>query len=348
VATIEKRVNGTGELSYRVKVRRKGQPAQTQTFERLTDAKKWAHRAEAAALENRVSNVAEAKRHTLGELVERYCRDVLPSRRPGTRQNRVAQFKVWVHRLGAYALSDVTPAMLVEARDAMLAEGRTGPTVNRYLAALSHVFTVAEKEWAWVESNPLRKVTKYKESRGRLRYLSREEMARLLEACKASRARDLYPAVLLALSTGMRRAELLGLTWDRVDMKAGRITLEHTKNGERRMVPLQGEALAAVRELVRRLDTPLLFPSRRHAHKPVDLRTHWETALRLAGIEDFKFHDLRHTAASYLAMSGADMLTIADVLGHKTLAMVKRYAHLSDQHKAAALARMNAAMFGQG
>jgi integrase len=151
--------------------------------------------------------------------------------------------------------------------------------------------------------------------------------------------------VLLALSTGMRREEVMSRTWDRVDLKAGRITLEQTKNGERRTVPLQGEALAAIRYLVRRVDTPLLFSSRKHPHKPIDLRTPWETALRRADVRDFRFHDLRHTAASYLAMSGADMLTIAAVLGHKTLSMVKRYAHLSDRHQAEAVARMNAALF---
>jgi integrase len=343
MATIQKRINGSGKVTFRVQVRRKGQPAQTATFERLTDAKKWAHTAEAAAIEGRHFKHAEAKKHTLSELVERYCRGVLPHKRLTTREKRTAQLKVWAEALGTHALADVTPAMLAEFRDKLLSEGRSGPTVNRYLAALSHGFTVAEKEWGWVEHNPLRKVAKYRENRGRLRYLSRDEMTRLLEACKASETRELYPAVLLALSTGMRHGELFGLTWERVDLKAGRITLEQTKNGERRTVPLQGEALAAVRELPRRLDTPLLFPSRKHPAKPVDLRTPWETVLRRAGVENFRFHDLRHTAASYLAMSGADMLTIAAVLGHKTLQMVKRYAHLSDQHQAEALTRMNAA-----
>lgn len=240
--------------------------------------------------------------------------------------------------------------MLGEFRDRLLSEGRSGPTANHYLAALSHAFSVAKREWGWVEYNPVRKVRKEKERTGRLRYLSREELDRLLQTCKAAKNRYLYPAVLLALSTGMRHGEIMGLTWDRVDLKAGRITLERTKNGERRLVPLNGEALAAAREMgkVRRLDSALLFLSHGDSATPIDLRKPWETALSVAGIENFRFHDLRHTAASYLAMSGADMLTIADVLGHKTLQMVKRYAHLSDQHKAEAVARMNAMLFGHG
>jgi hypothetical protein len=176
MATVEKRVGSDGAVSYRVKVRRKGQPLQTATFERLTDAKKWAHTAEAAAIEGRAFKHAEAKRHTLGELVERYCRDVLPHKRLTTREKRTTQLKVWAEALGSYMLADVTPALLAEFRDRLVSEGRSGPTANRYLAALSHVFTVAEKEWGWVEHNPLRKVTKHKENRGRLRYLSREEM----------------------------------------------------------------------------------------------------------------------------------------------------------------------------
>jgi integrase len=335
-----------------VKVRCKGQPAQTATFERLTDAKKWAHTAEAAAIEGRAFRHAEAKRHTLGELVTRYVRDVLPRKRAHTVKDQTQQLGVWAERWGHLLLSEVTPTLLAEARDTLLSEGRSGPTVNRYLAALSHAFTVAEQDWGWVQHNPVKKVRKLAENRGRLRYLTREEMTRLLDACKASASPYLYPVVLLALSTGMRHGEVLGLTWDRVDVKAGRITLDvqHTKNKDRRTVPVQGEALDALRTLakVRRIDTALLFPSHADSRKPIDPRTPWETARQRAGIEDFRFHDLRHTAASYLAMSGADMLTIAAVLGHRTLQMVQRYAHLSDQHKAEALGRMNEALFGQG
>jgi len=115
-----------------------------------------------------------------------------------------------------------------------------------------------------------------------------------------------------------------------------------------RGVPLAGLALERVKEharIRRRLDTPLLFPGN-NPGKPVDLRAPWNTAVKRAGLVDFRFHDLRHSAASYLAMNGASLNEIAAVLGHKTLAMVQRYAHLSESHKAGVVERMNAAIFG--
>jgi integrase len=168
----------------------------------------------------------------------------------------------------------------------------------------------------------------------------------LLHACQRSPNRFLYPVVLLALATGARKMELLQLTWSDVDLPRARIILQHTKGRERRALPLTGLALEAVQQLakVRRIDTPLLFP-RADGRGPVGLRAAWATALQDAAIEDFRFHDLRHSAASYLAMTGASVAEIAAILGHKTLAMVQRYAHLSEAHTATVVARMNAAIF---
>jgi len=140
----------------------------------------------------------------------------------------------------------------------------------------------------------------------------------------------------------------MSLRWQQVDLAGAMIRLEVTKNGERRALPLAGHALELVKERakVRRIDTDLLFPSKVNPAQPIDLRTPWETALKQAGIDDFRWHDLRHSAASYLAMNGATLAEIAEVLGHKTLAMVQRYAHLSEQHTAAVVARMNERIFG--
>jgi integrase len=221
---------------------------------------------------------------------------------------------------------------------------RAPATVARFLAALSHVFTIAMKEWQWVEDNPFRKVTKPKEPRGIVRFLDDAERKRLLEECKKSDSKDLYIAVVLALSTGVRKAELMGLRWRQVDLQRGVITLEDTKNDERRSVPLVGHALAlmAERSKVRKIDSDFVFPgvSKRPKNQPdakpvvqpIDLTKPWHTALGKAKIKDFRWHDLRHSCASYLAMNGATLAEIAEVLGHKTLSMVKRYAHLSDAH----------------
>lgn len=356
MAAITKRTAQNGDVSYQVKVRLKGHPAQSATFARLTDAKKWAKQTEAAILEGRHFKTSEAKRRTLGELVDAYTRDVLPDKKD--KAARTGQLNWWKEQLGSYALADIRPVLIAEYRDKLTREPRTLPsgreklrtpaTVNRYLAALSAAFTWAVKERQWVEDNPLAKVTKPKEPRGRVRFLSDDERAALLQACRESSNGDLYLAVVLALSTGARRMEVLGLRWPDVDMSRGIITLHQTKNGERRALPLAGHALELVRERgkVRRIDTDLLFPSSVRPQQPIDLHQPFEKALQAAGIENFRWHDLRHSAASYLAMSGASLAEIAEVLGHKTLSMVKRYSHLSEAHTAGVVARMNAAIFG--
>ena len=354
MATIEHRISDDGKKAYRVKIRLKGYPPLTATFERLTDARKWSQQTEAAIREGRHFKTTEAKRHTLAELIDRYTKEVLPTKRQGTTKDQVRQLAWWKEQLGTLALADITPARLAEYRDKLASEittrhqPRNPATVNRYLAALSHAFTIAVKEWQWLEDNPLRQVSKPKEARGRVRFLSDAERERLLQACQESSNPDLYTAVVLSLSTGARQQEIMSLRWPQVDLQTGMIRLEHTKNGERRALPLVGQALELVKERtkVRRLATDLLFPSKVNPAQPIDLRTPWETALKQAGIADFRWHDLRHSAASYLAMNGATLAEIAAVLGHKTLAMVQRYAHLSEQHTAAVVARMNERLFG--
>jgi integrase len=156
----------------------------------------------------------------------------------------------------------------------------------------------------------------------------------------------LYPAVVIALSTGARKMEVLSLTWGDIDLRRQQFVIQDSKNGERRTVPLVGKALEEVQRLwkVRRIDTALLFP-RVDGQQPLDIRYAWRQALSAAEITDFRFHDLRHSAASYLAMHGASLIELADILGHKSLQMVRRYAHLSEAHTATVVQRMNAAVF---
>ena len=353
MANIEKRVSKDGKTSYRVKIRLKGFPSQSATFERLTDAKKWTQQTESAIREGRHFKTTEAKRHTLTELIDRYCQDVLPNKKSA--KDQAQQLGWWKAEIGSYALADVTPSLLAEYRDKLGREitarkkPRSPASVVRYLAALSHAFTVAVNEWGWLEDSPMRKVTKPKESRGRVRFLSDDERVHLLKVCKESSNPYLYTVVVLALSTGMRQGEIMNLNWDTVDLSQGRAILHETKNNERRAVAITGHALELLVELskVRRIDSNLLFPTKEIApQKPMNLRAPWEAAVRKAELQDFKFHDLRHSAASYLAMNGASLAEIAEVLGHKTLQMVKRYAHLSEGHTARVVASMNDKIFG--
>ncbi|NCC03383.1 MAG: site-specific integrase [Proteobacteria bacterium] len=362
MATIQKRTNQNGETSYRVQVRIKGRPPETATFQRLTDARQWAQQTEADLRRGKHFKTSEAKRRTMGEAVERYIRDVLAhTRNPINRKTYLAW---WKKELGAYTLADVTPALIVEKRDKLVgtinkygrAIGRT--TANRYTQALGHVFSVAIKEWGWHSENPVGNISKFKEPRGRVRYLSDNERVALLAACKESDNPYLYQVVVLALSTGARKMEILSMKWQDISFERNAIILNETKNGERRVLPLAGHARMLLKDLsdIRVLGCDYVFPAKRvkrgadgkFLYQPIDIRTAWETALKKAKVEDFRFHDLRHSAASYLAMNGATLAEISEVLGHKTLQMVKRYAHLSEAHTSTVVASMNERIFGDG
>ena len=344
MATTQKRRNADGRIVYRVRIRRKGFPLRTATFHRLSEARNWATTTESETLQSRLSYADQE--YTLAATIDRYITDILPNKRPSTTRSQRQQLEWWRNALKGCKLDEVTPIMVAGYRDKLAK--RIGPaTVNRYLAALSHTFTVATKDWGWCYNNPLRNVRRLREPRGRVRYLSDEERHRLLAACQMSRNPHLHTLVVLALSTGARRGELLGLRWNNVDLDRGVITLHETKNGERRMLPLMGYAL----ELMRskgigqiKLDS-LVFPGPRRS-KPTHIRTAWNTALRRANLDDFRFHDLRHSCASYLAMGGASLAEIAEVLGHKDLDVTRRYAHLSQEHTRKLVGSMNDAIFG--
>jgi integrase len=284
-------------------------------------------------------------------MTDRYIQDVLP-------QSRTMHLNWWKSEIGKYALADVTPSMIAELRDRLLKEPtprgkkRSPSTVVRYMPSLSHTYTIAVKEWGWIDDSPMRKVIKPKEPRGRVRFLSDEERERLLEARKESKNLYIYTIVVLALSTGMRYGEIVHLKWNDIDFEHSRVILHETKNNERRGVHISGHALECLKGLskIRRIDTNLVFPSTKHfpdgKGKPIEFRKPWLTALAKAEIGDFRFHDLRHSCASYLAMNGASLAEIAEVLGHKSLQMVKRYSHISETHTSKVVARMNEKIFG--
>ena len=350
MATIEKRAR-QGKTVYRVKIRLRGHLPADATFDRITDAKRWAAQTETAIRSGRWFRDAEAKRVTLSELIDRYEREYLSTSDIRTKSGRVQRFHFWRDALGHLPLADVTAARVVEARAKLLktphrkGKSLAPATANQYVGDLRHCFTIAKREFSLIAENPLRDIRKLREPRGRVRFLTEEERDALLVECKAH-SETLHTLVVMALSTGARKGELLGLRWPDVDMKRGMLTFHQTKNGERRAAPLTGLAhrLLAKHAKVRRLDTVLLFPGLNG--RPLVIDKMFREAAARAGIKDFRFHDLRHTAASALAMNGATIAEIAEVLGHKTLQMVKRYTHLTEGHTRDVVGRMNKAMFG--
>ena len=353
MAQIRERTKKDGSKTYLVRIRIKGQPDVSATFSRLTDAKRWAQFTEVEMRSGAYLKTSEAKKHTLNETIERYVRDVLVHS-PQTFRTYKSQLEYWKESLGQLSLADLTTARIVEERDRLANQltrkktKRSPARVNRYLAALSTVLTTAYKEWEWLDDNPLRKVSKFIEPKGRVRYLDEDERKALLKACQESDNKELYLCVLMALSTGARRQEIWDLKWKDIDLKEGFITFYTTKNGEIRSVPIQGLGLENLRKYskVRRLDTDYLFPSKINPKKSINFRQPFEKALKEAGIEDFTWHDLRHSCESYLAINGVPLRTIAEILGHKSLQMVHRYSHLSSEHLKDAISDMNQKYFG--
>ena len=348
MATIERRKTVAGKPRYRALVRRAGFPSTSRTFGRLADANQWAKDVES---DMRAGRYKPARRHErkVFEVIDRYIATYLPAKKTGAKQEQ--QLLEWRRLIGDYDLQLLRPSDIARARDQLLVTGQNGErspaTVVRYLAALSHAFTVAVKDWAWLDANPCKLLMWPKEPRGRVRFLSEDERFRLLRACAESRCEQLHPVVLLALLTGMRRGEILGLRWENVDLQRHRLILTQTKNNERRQVPLVPRALAVIKTRLNGDARPraFVFAPRYGGGRALELRYFWTQALRGAGIDNFRFHDLRHTAASYLAMTGATTNEIAEILGHKTLAMVQRYAHLTTGHSAKVLARMESEVF---
>jgi integrase len=352
----------TGRVSFRVQVRRRGFRSQSATFPVRGEAKRWATHVEA-----RIRRERYAVLTPFANVVERYRKEVLPDFAEPARSSRELHLTWWTRRFGNLGLAAVNQVEIAKARDALALEkplsghrwthGRrrrkTYPsrhthspaTVNRYLSSLSHLFTVAMHEWNLVERHPVREVKRHAEPLGRARFLTDRERRQLLPQCKRSRWHQLHFLVLLAISTGARRSELIKLKWSDITLSARRpeIHVSESKNGDARFLPLIGHTLAIVRAMKRRHPpvNSYVFPARNGGDGPYrGFDKHWYEALAAAGIEDFRFHDLRHTCASYLAGDGASLLEIADVLGHRSLRMTLRYAHLGTGHKRARLARM--------
>lgn len=366
MAVIEERITNDGEITYRAKIRLKGVKNISATFKRKTDAVRWAERTENEIREGRYFKSDQARKKTVASLIDRYLELEAPKRKD--KQLVIPVLELWRGLIGEVTLKDLTPAILAECRDRLLVspneknkgaanrspdagKEKKGPaTVVRYMAVLSHALSLAVREWGWLDSNPMLKVKKPALPQARVRFLSDEERDRLLEVCRENVCPYLYPIVVIALSTGARKSEILNLRWKDIDLKRGMAQLEQTKNRERRALPLTHHAKELVQALHDKAKPDrhdFLFP-RADGMAPFTIQKVWYQAIQQAGLDDFHFHDLRHSAASYLAMNGATLAEIAEVLGHKTLQMVKRYAHLSDQHVAKVVERMNRKIFKSG
>jgi len=236
---------------------------------------------------------------------------------------------------GEHRLSQITPLLIEQYKEERKSTIRVSKVkkmkrkfsnayINRDLALLKHLFTLAIK-WGYVDQNPVKEVKFLREDL-KERILKPEEIQKLLDEANDG----LRPVIITALNTGMRLGEMLSLKWHQVNLQAGFIQIEHAKNGKMRKIPMNA-TLTELFENVKKEGSEYVFL---RYGKPIrSVRTAWENALRRAGIQGCRFHDLRHTFATYALITGADLVSIRDILGHSDIRMTSRYAHSNDELK---------------
>ena len=352
MAYIEKRTHMSGKTTYRVRIRLNGSPNISESFPTRREAKQWALKMEADVRQGRYFGRLNNKERTFAELVDRYIEQEIPKKIKSFAKCKV-RLLWWKAYLKDYYLCNIVPSVISELKGRLLKEKtsrgtyRSQSTANRYLASLSSVFSIAVKEWSWLKENPVLKISRYKEGKPREQFLTKEEIEKLLEICKMNKSPHLYSVTLFAVCTGARRGEILSLKWKDVDFERRTSTFRNTKNGETRTLPLSDTIVSCLlnERKKRVIFSEYVFPSV-DGRRPAEIRTAWDNAIKEAGLS-ICFHTLRHTAASHLVMGGASSIEIGAILGHKTLAMVKRYCHLSVTATAKVLTRMNEEILGK-
>lgn len=276
-------------------------------------------------------------RHLLTEAMERYFEEA--TLKPGTLETYRFNSRTVTRLLGHLHLDEIDRRALAEFIATRKRTGVTDATIRRDLAFVGSVFSMANR-WGWVDTSPVTKLNKrgLKESSPRTRFLSRDEFDRL----HAAASKSLQPILVLAVETGMRKEELLGLTISSIDLRRREAHLADTKTGTPRRVPLSAKAIEAMRDLLEQRGRPrsrYLF-CKPDGSRIGDPKKAFAGACTRAQIDDFRFHDLRHTFASWWVQEGGDLYRLSRVLGHKTLAMSSRYAHLRTDDLHEELARV--------
>lgn len=343
------KIEGVKSTYYRVQIRIKNGEHLSQNFDNFKDAKDWKRKNTAAVKSGDPYETTQMRRLTVGDLINRFIEGELKKLR--NHKTMLGHLNWFKQEIGHISLSRFREDVVAICRDKLAStpdkhgRSRSPATVNRYLCTLGSVVRLAISEWKLLTSSPLKHVRKLAEPRGRTRHLSKEERGRLLKACKESPCPHLYPITKMALLTGMRRREILGLRWRDINLTQRRLTLHRTKNGDQRVLPLIGHLLKLFQmlESLRKTDSStddFLFPGR-NGLGPINFRQSWNNALNVAGISDFHFHDTRHDVISLLAELGYPLHIISLIVGHRShFITATRYTHLNLEHVEAALERL--------
>lgn len=316
-----------GPLQWQAKIRRKGFPMLTKTFELKADAERWARKIEREMDTGEWRDTRQADSMAVKELIDRYQVEVTPTKKGAA--SEVFRLRVLLRsRLAGLAVSRVRSADVAEFRNQRIKDGASANTVRNDLNTLSAVFEWARSELSLAVENPVRAVKKPSPGRGRDRRLQSGEEQVLLDACSPG----MRALVIVALETGMRLGELCVIERQHVDLKRRVARLLDSKNGSARDVPLSSAAVAAIQALPSALRGPVFGIASRSA------TVMFSRTCKRAGIAGLRFHDLRHEAMSRLAERGDfNVLELAAISGHKSLSMLKRYTHIEAEKLAAKL-----------
>ena len=316
MASIRQHGNG-----WQARIRRKGHPDEAKSFATRQEAQKWARAVESAMDRGGYVSSTSAERITLVEIIARYREEVTPTLK-GAKDDAIRLRALMRHPMCRLAMTTVTPSRIAQFRDDRLQQVSAG-TVIRELAYLSAIINHSRREWGINVENPVSRVRKPSAPPGRDRVLTGLEEDRLLDALRPSGRRSpwVLPLVMLALETAMRRGELLALRWDDVNLLSRTATLHDSKNGEGRVVPLSSRATEVLHALPRSI-TGQVIPMTAYAASAA-----FNRATARAGIQGFRFHDLRHTAVSRMAERLPNVIELAAVSGHKSLRMLQHYYH---------------------
>lgn len=332
MATVSKTPSGT----WKAIVRRAGWPQLIKTFRLRRDAEDWARTTEDQIVRGLYVQRAASERIAVEVALRRYLAEVTPTKKPSTQIGDGVKAKQLAAFFGKYSLAAVTPELIAKYRDQRLAQGKRNNTVRLELALLSHLFTVAIREWGvGLMFNPVMNVRKPSPGEGRTRRLSADEEVLILRTADAHSNPMFGWIVRIALETGMRSSEIASLRRGQVDLQRRVVRLFDTKNKSTRTVPLSRAAThtfaAALGHPVRPIDTDLIFfgePGRNGRRRPYAFNKQWLDTKKLLGIRDLRFHDLRHEAVSRLVEGGLTDQEVSAISGHKSMQMLKRYTHL--------------------
>jgi integrase len=321
------------DTAYRVFITVDSEKRITKTFSTKRSAVQFVNSVESDR--NKLLAYTQSKSRTLLSLViDKY----LNNEYKGTRVNdERVKLNFWIKALGDKPIIDITTIDINEALSTLPSQFKNA-TINRYVAAISVVFSYAYKVYG-LHVNPVRKIPSLPENNERTRFLSEAERTSLFKACRASKWDKLYLIVLIAITTGARKGELTKLRWNDIDFDRRTAYVATTKNGQPKVLPLTDSVIKEL-QLFDSKDSSLIFASKVKKDVAYCFTKPWKKALEDGEIKDFRFHDLRHSCASYLAQSGASLLEIADVLGHKQINVTKRYAHLAIEHKSSLINRV--------